>query len=91
LATNEAGQSKNAVSLMLTTNPVSNGIASVRYTNAKNGSLAIYDLSGTLIKTVQVSKDNGDENISVSGLKTGMYLVQLKSDKGVAVAKMMVK
>ncbi|MBF8456821.1 T9SS type A sorting domain-containing protein [Kaistella sp. G5-32] len=91
LATNETGQNKNAVSLMLTKNPVSNGTASVRYTNAKNGSIAIYDLSGVLIKTVQVSNDNGDENISINGLKTGMYLMQLKSEKGVAVTKMIVQ
>ena len=91
LATNEANQSKNAVSLVLTQNPVSNGTASIRYTNAKNGSLAIYDFSGTLIKTVQVSKDNGDENISINGLKTGMYFIQLKSEKGITVAKMIVK
>ncbi|MGZ5263754.1 MAG: T9SS type A sorting domain-containing protein [Kaistella sp.] len=51
----------------------------------------MYDLTGALIKTVKVSKDNGDEAISISGLKTGMYLIQLKSDKGVAVTKMLVK
>ncbi|MBP3840482.1 MAG: T9SS type A sorting domain-containing protein, partial [Chryseobacterium sp.] len=43
------------------------------------------------VKTVQISKDNGDEAVSINGLKTGMYLIQLKSDKGVAVTKMMVK
>ena len=91
LATDEVGSSKNAVSLVLTQNPVTNGNATIRYTNAKNGSLAIYDLTGSLVKTVKVSKDNGDETISVNGLKTGMYLIQLKSDKGIAVTKMMVK
>ncbi|WP_027377186.1 alpha-amylase family glycosyl hydrolase [Kaistella palustris] len=91
LATNETGSAKNAVTLMLTANPVTNGTASIRYTNAKNGSLAIYDLTGTLITTVKVSQENGDQNISVRGLKTGMYLMQLKSDQGVAVTKMIVK
>lgn len=91
LATDEVGSSKNAVSLVLTQNPVTNGNATIRYTNAKNGSLAIYDLTGSLVKTVKVSKDNGDETISVNGLKSGMYLLQLKSDKGVAVTKMLVK
>lgn len=91
LATDEVGASKNAVSLVLTQNPVTNGNATIRYTNAKNGSLAIYDLTGSLVKTVKVSKDNGDETISVNGLKSGMYLLQLKSEKGVAVTKMMVK
>src|SRR5690606_85962 len=91
LATDEVGSGKNAVTLTLNQNPVSNGIANIRYSNAKNGSLAIYDLSGALVKTVKVSKDSGDEAISVAGLKTGMYLIQLKSDKGVAVTKMIVK
>ena len=91
LATDEVGASKNAVSLVLTQNPVTNGNATIRYTNAINGSLAIYDLTGSLVKTVKVSKDNGDETISVNGLKSGMYLLQLKSEKGVAVTKLIVK
>ena len=70
---------------------MTNGTANLRYTNAKNGTVAIYDLTGALVKTVKISKDNGDEAISINGLKTGMYLIQLKSDKGVAVTKMMVK
>ncbi len=91
LATDEVGASKNEVSLILTQNPVTNGNASIRYTNAKNGTLLFYDLSGSLVKTVKVSKDNADETISVNGLKTGMYLLQLKSEKGVAVTKLIVK
>ncbi len=91
LATNENGQNKNAVSLILTQNPVTNGTAKIRYSNAKNGTIAIYDLAGTLIKTVKVAKDNGDDTININGLKAGMYLLQLKSDDGVAVTKMLVK
>ncbi len=91
LSTENVGSVKNAVSLTLTQNPVTNGTANLRYTNAKNGTVAIYDLAGTLVKTVKISKDNGDETVSINGLKTGMYLIQLKSDKGVAVTKMLVK
>ena len=91
LGTNEVANNKNAVSLILTQNPVTNGIANIRYTNAKNGTIAVYDLAGTLVKTVKAIKDNGDDMISVSGLKSGMYLLQLKSEKGVAVTKMIVK
>ena len=91
LATSETGKDKNAVSLMLTKNPVTNGTATIRYSNGKNGSLAIYDLSGTLVKTVQTSKDSGDEDIALNGLKSGVYLIQLKSEKGIAVTKMIVK
>jgi len=91
LATLEVGQNKNAVSVTLMQNPVTDGVATIRYTNAKNGKIAIYDLAGALVKTVKVSKDNGDETISVNGLQTGMYLIQLKSEKGVAVTKMIVQ
>lgn len=91
LGTDEIGQNKNAVSLVLTQNPVINETANIRYTNAKNGSVNIYDLAGKLIRTTKVSKDNGDEAIPLNGLKTGLYLLQLKSEKGVAVTKMIVK
>ena len=91
LATSETGSVKNAVSLVITQNPVTNGTANLRYTNADNGTLAIYDLSGKLVKSVKTAKSNGDEAVSINGLKSGMYLIQLKSDKGVAVTKMVVK
>lgn len=91
LATSETGNVKNAVSLVITQNPVTNGTVNLRYTNADNGTLAIYDLSGKLVKSVKTAKSNGDEAVSISGLKSGMYLIQLKSDKGVAVTKMVVK
>ena len=91
LGTDEVGGTKNAVSLKLTQNPVTNGNANIRYTNAKNGTIAIYDLAGVLVKTVKASKDNGDDTIAINGLKAGVYLIQLKSEKGVAVTKMIVK
>lgn len=91
LGTEDINADKNAVSLLLTQNPVTNGTANIRYNNAKNGTIAIYDLAGTLVKTIKVSKDKGDETISINGLKSGMYLLQLKADKGVAVTKMLVK
>jgi len=43
------------------------------------------------VKTLKTAKDNGDENISVIGLKSGIYIIQLKSEKGTAAAKMIVK
>ncbi|QBO58559.1 alpha-amylase family glycosyl hydrolase [Chryseobacterium salivictor] len=91
LGTDEVIGNKSSVSLKLIQNPVTNGNATVRYTNAKNGTIAIYDLAGVLVKTVKASKDNGDDTISINGLKSGIYLIQLKSEKGVAVTKMMVK
>lgn len=91
LATEETETVKNAVSLTVLQNPVTNGVANIRYSNADNGTLAIYDLGGKLVKSQKVSKSKGDETISVNGLSSGIYLIQLKSEKGMAVAKMIVK
>lgn len=91
LATEETGAVKNAVSLTLMQNPVSNGVAKVRYTNADHGILSVYDLNGRQVKSVKAESSKGDQEISINGLSSGMYLIQLKSEKGVAVAKMMVK
>lgn len=90
-ATEETHIVKNEVSLIVTQNPVTNGVAQFRYANANNGVLAIYDISGKMVQTAKTSKVSGDENIAVNGLKAGVYIVQLKSDKGVASAKMIVK
>ena len=91
LATGEVNGNKNATTLMITQNPVVNGTANLRYSNAKNGEFAIYDMTGSLVKTAKAAKAEGDQAISISGLKTGTYLIQLKSETGVAVAKMIVK
>ncbi|KMQ72457.1 alpha-amylase family glycosyl hydrolase [Chryseobacterium koreense] len=91
LSTSETVSVKNAVTLTVTQNPVINGVANLRYTNADNGILAIYDLSGKEVKSIKTIQSKGNQEVSVSGLTSGTYLIQLKSDKGVAVAKMIVK
>ena len=91
LATSEVNAEKNATSLEILQNPVTNSVVQIRYKNANKGSIAIYDLTGKLVKTLKVSKDNGDESISVQGLRTGNYILQLKSEKGNASAKIIVK
>lgn len=91
LATSEVNAEKNVTSLEILQNPVTNSVVQIRYKNANKGSITIYDLTGKLVKTLKVSKDNGDENISVQGLKTGNYILQLKSEKGNASAKIIVK
>jgi len=81
----------NKVSLKILQNPVLNGTANIRFSNAKNGTISVYDFSGKIIKTVKLSKNEGEECISVSGLAAGNYILQLKSEKGSATAKMIVK
>lgn len=90
LATDETN-SKNNVSLTIIQNPIVNGIANIRYNNAKNGTISIYDLSGKIVKTDQIKTDHGDQKISVNELKSGIYIVQLKSEKGIATTKMIIK
>jgi hypothetical protein len=81
----------NKANLTLLQNPVVNGVAQVRLNNAKNGMLSILDVSGKLLKTQKLSKDSGDESVSVSGLKSGLYILQLNSDKGTSTVKMIIK
>ncbi len=91
LSTENGVVKKNGVSLSLVQNPVKNGLAKVKFSHAKNGQLSIYDLSGALIQNIRLNKTEGEESFSVSGLQNGVYLVQLKSEEGVAVVKMMVE
>lgn len=91
LATEEVAGAKDIVSLLLMQNPVSNGIATVRYSNAKNGVLSIYDLSGKEVKSIKTTKDKGDQSFVLDGLKSGIYIIQLKSEKGATATKMIVK
>lgn len=89
LSTNEI--KVNNVSLVLVQNPVANGVAQIRYSNAKNGIVNILDVSGKFLRTQKLTKNSGDEAVSVSGLKSGLYILQLKSDSGVSTVKMIIK
>lgn len=91
LATDEVVADENAVTLVMMENPVKNGEAKLKYTNAKGGALYIYDFSGKLLKSVKTTADKGEQIIPVQSLKGGMYIIQLKADKGNAVTKMVVK
>ena len=91
LATDETNAIENSVKIQLEQNPVSNGEARLKLSNAKNGMIAIYDLSGKLIKSAKAEFDNGTQLLPLNSLKSGMYLIQLKTDKGNAITKMIVK
>lgn len=91
LATDETKTSENAVKIQLEQNPVSDGAAKLKLNNAKNGVIAIYDLSGKLIKSAKAEFNNGTQVLPLNNIKSGMYLIQLKTDKGNAVTKMIVK
>ncbi|WP_417431058.1 alpha-amylase family glycosyl hydrolase [Halpernia sp.] len=91
LATDETNANNNSVKIQLEQNPVTNNEARLKLNNAKNGAIAIYDLSGKLIKTAKADLDNGTQVLPLNNLKSGMYIIQLKTEKGNAVTKMIIK
>jgi len=90
LGTEETENPENSLSLKLAQNPIVNHTAIIQYKNAENGVLYFYDLSGKLVKTVKAETKSGNQSIPLGGFKSGLYLIQLKTDKGTAVTKMMV-
>lgn len=91
LATDETKIDAKKTSLQITQNPATDGLLKIRYTKAKNGQINIYDLNGKLVKSFRLQSAKGDETFSLKGIGTGNYLVQLKSDEGLAVSKLIIK
>lgn len=91
LATDETKIDANKTSLQITQNPATDGLLKIRYNKAKNGQINIYDLNGKLLKSFRLQSAKGDETFSLKGIGTGNYLVQLKSDEGLAVSKLIIK
>ncbi|WP_312421511.1 alpha-amylase family glycosyl hydrolase [Epilithonimonas sp.] len=91
LATDETKIDANKTSLQITQNPATDGLLKIRYNKAKNGQINIYDLNGKLVKSFGLKSAKGDETFSLNGIGTGNYLVQLKSDEGLSVSKLIIK
>ena len=91
LATDETKIDANKTSLQITQNPSTDGLLKIRYNKAKNGQINVFDINGKLVKSFGVKSAKGDETFSVNGLTSGVYMVQLKSDEGLAVSKLIVK
>jgi hypothetical protein len=91
LATDETKIDANKTSLQIVQNPATDGLLKIRYNKAKNGQINIYDLNGKTGKIFGLKSAKGDETFSVNGIGTGNYLVQLKSDEGLAVSKLIIK
>ena len=66
-------------------NPVNNVINFSNDQNAVVSSVEMADLNGRIIKSVKVNATEGQ--ISVSDLATGMYMMKITTDQGVAVKK----
>ncbi|SHK06280.1 alpha-amylase family glycosyl hydrolase [Epilithonimonas mollis] len=91
LATDDTKIDADKTSLQIVQNPATGGLLKIRYNKAKNGKINIYDLNGKLVKSFGLKSAKGDETFSVNGIAIGNYLVQLKSDEGLAVSKLIIK
>lgn len=91
LATNDAVKPNQTQTLEILQNPITNGVANIRYTNAKGGNLYLYDVTGKMLKTQKVKGNNSDDTLSITNLKSGVYMLMLKSDQGMSVSKLIVK
>lgn len=91
LSTGEANANSNKTTLQVTQNPAINGELKVKYTNAKGGNISIFDMSGKTVGNYKVGANSSEETFSINGLKPGVYVLQLKSESGTAVTKLIVK
>ena len=90
LGTSDVSNS-NAAQLQILENPASKSEIKIQYKKAKNATIYVYDLSGKMIHSQKAKSSESQESLRISGIKSGVYLIQLKSDNGAAVAKVIVK
>lgn len=77
----------NSVSFNVLPNPAENIINVIidNVTGFQNGILDIYDIQGQLLKQQQVLQNN--LRIDISKLEKGVYLIKVKTEKGIAVKR----
>ncbi|ROH96953.1 T9SS C-terminal target domain-containing protein [Chryseobacterium cucumeris] len=80
----------NKLSLQIADNPVRNGIAHLVFNKAKKGEISIFDMTGKKLDTFKLDKESGTYDAKVD-YPAGTYLVQLKSDTGIAIQKMIIE
>jgi hypothetical protein len=66
-------------------------MAQIRFKNAKNATLYIYDITGKMLSSKMIKQSAGEDAIFVSNFQSGVYTLVLKSEQGVAVSKMIIK
>jgi len=72
----------NTFEFTLTPNPTK-GVVSINTPNALIKSLSIYDVLGQLVLT----QNNSKNTLDISFLSSGLYLIKIETDNGVAVKK----
>ncbi|MCJ7933787.1 MAG: alpha-amylase family glycosyl hydrolase [Chryseobacterium sp.] len=78
------------LSLQIADNPVKNGSVKLIFNKAKNGEIAIVDMTGKRLNTIRLDRESGTYELKVD-YPAGTYLVHLRSETGIAIQKMIVK
>ncbi|UKB83756.1 T9SS type A sorting domain-containing protein [Chryseobacterium sp. MEBOG06] len=86
----EDANAVHKLSLQIENNPVKDGLAKLLFNKAKNGNILIFDMNGRKIDEFKLNKESGTYELKVN-YPAGTYWVQLKSETGVAIQKMIVK
>jgi len=71
-------------------NPAQNNMTIANSTGIKLDQLAIYDMSGRLIKTIDLRDMQQESTIDVSNLSSGVYILQIEGD-GASTVKQWIK
>jgi hypothetical protein len=78
----------NNTSVQIYPNPARNEL----YINADNslpGEFRLYNLNGKLMKLIKI--ENGINKVNISGLKSGIYCIQVQTTKGVVSSKLVIE
>jgi hypothetical protein len=78
------------LSLQIADNPIQNGVAKLIFNKAKNGEILIFDMTGKKLDSFKLKKENGTYEVKIN-YPAGTYLVQLKSETGTAIQKIVIK
>ena len=75
-------------------NPASESInVAISLTKSENTVINVMDISGKVIKTINIGSLNGDKNMNISleGMSTGVYFIELVNESGKQVKKFVKK
>jgi hypothetical protein len=68
--------------LVIVPNPASEIITINVEENSLKAEISVYDITGRVVLRTRTTFDKGSEQMDVSGLKAGMYVVNIKGDNG---------
>lgn len=90
LSTKDTISTKSEVNLLVMENPTTGNTIKVKYSNAKNGKIHLYNSAGQLLHIFSLKGENGQEVLQ-HHLSKGLYTLQLVSEKGKAESKIIVR